>query len=294
MPDAVANFAYSSVATAPSPATSGTSLVVAAGTGTRYPAVPFNATVWPAGGQPLSSNAEIVRVTAIAMDTLTIVRTQEGTTARTIIVGDQIIAGVTAKTITDLNVGAPYLSGQYYLGSVVTNADTNPFFSSSLAAGTLYGVPFTTFQTTSLNQVAFVVNTAGATGSVARVILYQQSPAGLGNVAFYTATIPVDSAGTKLTTVAWDVPPGDYWLGIVTDATTLSIRCAGLVAGVAYGPMTPSVASDYFNNKAFVQHTFTGFTASSTPPSPGPATIARAAVPGGGGKDTIILNVRIA
>lgn len=101
MSDAHKNFAYSLVATAPSPASSGTSLVVTAGQGALFPAVPFNATIWPTAVQPLASNAEIVRVTAIGTDTLTIARQQEGTSARTVVVGDQIAATITAKLLTD-------------------------------------------------------------------------------------------------------------------------------------------------------------------------------------------------
>lgn len=103
--DAHKNFAYSTVATAPSPATSGTTLVVASGQGALFPAVPFNATVWPTGAQPTAATAEIVRVTGISSDTLTIVRAQEGSSARTVIVGDQISATITAKTITDAENG---------------------------------------------------------------------------------------------------------------------------------------------------------------------------------------------
>lgn len=101
-PDAHGNFAYSTIATAPSPATTGTSLVLTAGGGALMPAVAFNMTIWPAATNPLASNAEIVRVTNIATDTLTIVRHQEGTSARTVIVGDQAAATVTTKTLTDL------------------------------------------------------------------------------------------------------------------------------------------------------------------------------------------------
>lgn len=100
-PDLHANFAVSTVATAPSPATSGTSLVVAAAEGSRFPTVPFNATVWPAGVQPTPANAEIVRVTVVSTDTFTITRTQESTSARTVVVGDQIAATITKKTLTD-------------------------------------------------------------------------------------------------------------------------------------------------------------------------------------------------
>jgi hypothetical protein len=124
------NLAVSTVATAPSPATSGTSLVVAAGTGTRFPspnAQGFSASVWPAGANPTPANAEIVNVSAISTDTFTIARAQEGTTARAIVVGDQIALTVTAKHFTDIETrltnvwtdgtGAPSGGddGDYYL-----------------------------------------------------------------------------------------------------------------------------------------------------------------------------------
>lgn len=103
--DAHKNFAYSLVATAPSPANSGTSLVVTAGTGTKFPAVPFNAVVWQTGVLATTANSEIVRVTAISTDTLTIVRntnTEPNNQVRSIVIGDQIAATVTAKTLTDI------------------------------------------------------------------------------------------------------------------------------------------------------------------------------------------------
>jgi hypothetical protein len=102
MPDAHKNFAYSLVATAPSPGSSGTSLVVTGGQGSLFPAVPFNATIWPVGVAATSANAEIVRVTNISTDTFTITRSQESTNARTVIVGDQIAATLTVKTMTDV------------------------------------------------------------------------------------------------------------------------------------------------------------------------------------------------
>jgi hypothetical protein len=117
--DAHANLAISTVAVAPSPATSGTSLTVATGHGTRFPAPPFNATVQAAGALADPTNAEIVRVTAIVGDVLTVVRAQEGTTARAIGVGDLLYAAITAKAFTDIEAllspgpvfGADYLEG---------------------------------------------------------------------------------------------------------------------------------------------------------------------------------------
>lgn len=109
--DAHANFAYSTVAVAPVPAASGTSLEVAAGTGALFPAVPFNAVCWPLGALPLSSNAEVLRVTARAGDVLTVTRTQESSSARTIGVGDQIAEAITAKVLTDVEAAVTALQG---------------------------------------------------------------------------------------------------------------------------------------------------------------------------------------
>lgn len=77
------SFHYNStrVTTAPSPATSGTTLVVDDLSWIR--ALPFDAVVWPYGpNPPAPSNAEMVRVTAInsSTNTLTVVRGQGGTT----------------------------------------------------------------------------------------------------------------------------------------------------------------------------------------------------------------------
>jgi len=96
------NFARSLVATAPSPATTGTSLIVTADDGAIFPDTPFYATVCPAGEMPTVDNAEIVKVTEVSTDTFTIVREQEETTARTIVVGDQIINTITADTLNDI------------------------------------------------------------------------------------------------------------------------------------------------------------------------------------------------
>jgi len=104
MADAIKNFAYGTVLTPPSPATTGTSLVLNSGQGARLPdpAVDgaYNIVMKPAGTIPLSSNAEIARVTAISTDTLTIVREQEGSSARTVIAGDEVYLSLT-KAVAD-------------------------------------------------------------------------------------------------------------------------------------------------------------------------------------------------
>jgi len=104
--DAHKNLSIATVAN--SPGTAGLSLTVGGGEGARFPAVPFNATVWPATELPTPVNAEVVRVTARTADALTIVRTQEGTTARGIVAGDLIAATITAKSLTDIESGVNF------------------------------------------------------------------------------------------------------------------------------------------------------------------------------------------
>ena len=90
----IGNLASSFVATAPSPATSGTSLVVTSGTGNNFPAAPFYATLTPAGSLSTFGTSEIVLVTAKSTDTFTITRAQKSTTAKSVTVGWIITNGI--------------------------------------------------------------------------------------------------------------------------------------------------------------------------------------------------------
>jgi hypothetical protein len=132
--DAHQNLAIAAVAVAPSPASSGTTLTVAAGTGARFPAVPFQATVWAAAELPTPLTAEVVRVTARATDTLTITRAQEGTTARTIVAGDLIAATITVKALTDIESGTnfPQLGTT---GNLVFSGSASPLIQTNTADG---------------------------------------------------------------------------------------------------------------------------------------------------------------
>jgi hypothetical protein len=104
----LSNLGISTVATAPDPATSGTSLVVGSGHGARFPAPAtdgaFYVTDCAAGETPDPTNAEILLVTARSTDTFTVVREQGGTTARTIVVGDQVFLADTKEAITSRRV----------------------------------------------------------------------------------------------------------------------------------------------------------------------------------------------
>ena len=140
--DALKNFAYSLVAVAPIPATSGTALTVTTGQGSYFPATPFDATIWPAGVQPSNTNAEIVRVTNVSTDTFTITRAQYGTTAQSIAVGYQIAQTVDANLLNQL---AP-LSGATFTGEVVApdfkpSGLTGATTATRYVGGTANGAP---------------------------------------------------------------------------------------------------------------------------------------------------------
>lgn len=172
------NFAYTTVATAPSPATTGTSLVVATGTGGAMPSTPFNATVWPSGAQPTGTNAEIIRVTNIVADTLTISRGQEGSVSRTIVAGDQIAATITVKTITDLE-SASSGSASFMADSNmkrVTVTDANVTTSSKITL-TLRRPDITEENDPGWIYITNIVNIADGSFDVSLVALEWDSPA---------------------------------------------------------------------------------------------------------------------
>lgn len=102
------NFGYGTVLTAPSPASSGISLTLNSGQGADFPdpaSGQYNIIIWPSDALPLNSNTEIVRVTAKAGDVLTITRTQESTSARTVVAGDRVGLAATKKVFTDIESG---------------------------------------------------------------------------------------------------------------------------------------------------------------------------------------------
>jgi hypothetical protein len=119
------NLALGYVATAPSPATTGTSLVLGSGEGARFPQPStdgnFYVTAMPPGENPNVSNSEILQVTARSTDTLTIVREQGDTTAKTIEEGWIILQSIYKENILDEN-------------DMASNSDTALATQQSIAA----------------------------------------------------------------------------------------------------------------------------------------------------------------
>lgn len=157
-----ANFAVSLVATAPSPATSGTSLVITAGQGAWFPAAPFNAVAAPPNTAATPSNAEIVRVTAISTDTFTITRAQEGTSAQAISVGWQFYAAITKKTLTDFESTIEQVATVGTSGAAQTIPDVT---TATVNVITLTANCTFTFPTAGLGKGFSVALVQGGTGS---------------------------------------------------------------------------------------------------------------------------------
>lgn len=144
-----ANFVYGLIKTAPSPATSGTSLVLNKSSyGDIFPdpasTGAYNVTIWPASTQPTTANAEIVRVTAKSDNgganetTLTITRTQESTSARTIIAGDQISMNITKKVLVDIeNMAVSAQVKNEVPGGSVNSSNTAFTTASAFQTGSL-------------------------------------------------------------------------------------------------------------------------------------------------------------
>lgn len=129
------NLALATIVTAPSPATTGLSLVVDTGEAARFP-VPatdgdFYATLFPANEIPHIGNSEIVKVTAVSSDTFTIVRAQRGSTAKTVEAGWLMIQGIYAEDLMNIQTDSLKLAS----GATVTAVlDENDMVSDSATA----------------------------------------------------------------------------------------------------------------------------------------------------------------
>jgi len=238
--DAHENLCYTNVATAPSPATSGTSLTVSAGTGALFPAAPYNCTVYPPSVAPDSSNAEIIRVTARVGDVLTIVRAQEGTTARSIAVGWQIANTMTVKTFTDIENAINVLPA---------------FAIQSISGGTTVATgPSIVFSNS--NNVSFGVNgntvTASVSGGGAALSAGTQS-GNTGTIVFSNSNgISFGMSNSSIVTASYSVPSTAGLISAInfsagTTSNNLSAITFSNSNGVSFGlngsTVTASVAN---------------------------------------------------
>jgi hypothetical protein len=103
-------------ALASSISTSSTTIVLAAGQGVEFP-TPGGGNYFYATLTDTSNNLEVVKVTARTVDTLTVVRGQDGTAARAYAAGDLLELRPTAAGLTDMQAYTP--SGNITAGTIV-------------------------------------------------------------------------------------------------------------------------------------------------------------------------------
>jgi hypothetical protein len=237
MADATKNFAFSLVATAPSPATSGTSLVVTTGDGTLFPAAPFDLTMWPAGAQPTAANAEIARVTAVATDTFTITRAQYGTTAQSVATGWNVAQNITAAMLAQLLPISGVISTANYAqvtipasNFVQVAASENPLYV--VIGGTCYLVP--------ANSVKGFVTSTGDT-----VIYIERGSASIPS-SFTAATLPSSSNWHSVTY------GNGKFVAVAYGSTTAAYSTDGINWTAATLPSSSNWESVTYGNGKFV------------------------------------------
>jgi hypothetical protein len=234
--DAHQNLAVSSVALAPAPPGTGLSLNVAAGEGARFPAPPFNATVWPGGASPTPANAEILRVTARTGDNLTIARMQEGTAARAIVVGDLIAATITAKTLTDVETQAALLA------AANTFAATQTLAVDLVVGRDLYekarATPIGHWITVAPGSVTW---TASGAGSVAVNSTNGLAYTLIGKTCIYTFYAQITVTGTP-SVIALSLPAG-MTSAVLSGGTFLRAGAPGMIL-VSPGGLTLGLYAD--------------------------------------------------
>ena len=239
------NLVTASVLTAPSPATSGTTLVLASGTGASFPSPSthnYNVVVYPSNTFPNQLNSEVVTVTAISTDTMTIVRGAESSTPRAILVGDNVSLVVTAKTLTDIEDAVNTV--QASIGNLDASAITTGVLNSTHLPA--LGGDLSSSAGSNNLTLATVNSTVGSFGDSRHVAAVTVNAKGLVTAA---SSVPiaglsgdvVSSAGSSTTTLATvNGNPGSF--GDSTHIPIVTVNAKGLVTAVATSAISfPSV-----------------------------------------------------
>lgn len=104
--------------------------------------------------------------------------------------------------------------------------------SLTLTADRAYAVPFLRAVDASIDAVAFRVSTAGASGKLAKVAVYDVGSDGLpGTKLAESGSLAVDSTGNKIGTFTAFKPPARFFCALVCDGAPIIIATASGTVG---------------------------------------------------------------
>jgi len=212
------------------------SVSLSTGQGALFPTLSggdyFYATLYDASG-----NLEIIKVTARATDTLTVVRAQEGTTGRAYAIGDQLELRITAQGMADITVpsGTAMLFYQAAAPTGWTQVTTLNDYDLRLVSGAGGSTGGTTAYSTVFANQTPTITVGGTTLSTSQIPSHAHdgpvSPyADAGSGGYYTAP-----AG-----YGWGLHPspastaafgggGSHTHGGSSTAITLNVRYANII-----------------------------------------------------------------
>lgn len=163
-----------------------TSVDLKAGYADDLPATPFDMVITPFGQMSTLANSEIVKVTNVASDTLTIERAMKGTTAKAFVDGDVVSNGVFVEDVVGLAVTVA--TGRTTAAKVGTTSDGNYV----PVAGDKINVTFT--DGISASNPTLNIDSSGAKNI--RLATSNVSTAILSTTAATSVTIPMWYDGT--------------------------------------------------------------------------------------------------
>ncbi len=209
MTSVFANNAYSALAA--NITTSTTAIVLSTGEGARFPA-PTGSDYFYVTFIDTANNLEIAKCTSRAIDTLTVVRAQEGTTATAYAVGDRVEQRVTAAGLTDIITAA---------ATSATNAATSETNAATSATGA--ATSETNAATSETNAATSETNAAtsetNAATSETNAAASAASAANNANAAgTSTTSVAIAVASKSFTTQTGKFFEVGQWLLITSDA----------------------------------------------------------------------------
>jgi hypothetical protein len=243
----------SSTTLAASLASGALSLTVSAGTGALFPALSsgetFNAVLMDS-----SNNLEIVQVTARSADTFTIVRAQEGTTARSFSSGDRVELRMTAAALANFVQldGAQTITGAKTFSNMPTfSAGQLPVANGGTGVSTLSGVAFGNgagaFTAATGAQIAAAIGASVVTNSTNATLAAKASTLASGGANGSAMTFTWDALGSQ-PTYLWG--GSDIGTQKVFAASSLSVLSATRLIGTNWSIVESGGALIFQHNGA--------------------------------------------